>query len=225
MSKTCLLILNPRTLPECLLSLELLKCPKVWLENWTERELEQVIPEVIDSPQLKDFTHFSIISDDCFVSQNAYDAVTFFAETDDDEVYSGYVNCDVTSEYCSITKTPFPSNKAPVRESYDFVLLQKVRECKNPLILTYFTGMTFTTMSRKLWKKYPFQCFGYSGKHGWASDYSLALRLRDGGTPIWAVKEGFIYHTKLDWTVPGVEGRRALNLGRLPARVRYDLEY
>lgn len=194
----------------------------MWLTNFTELELEQVIPEVLASEEMKNFTHFSVVSDDCVVSQDAFDAVSVFAELGDDAVYTGYVNCDVTSDFASITRRPFEGNGSPNVESYDWMLLNDVRAHRSQLIRTHFAGFTFTTMSRSLWERFPWECFGRSETTGWASDYSLALRLRDAGVPIWAVKDGFIYHTKLNWTQVGLEGRRALNIGKFPSQVRYD---
>ena len=45
--KPLLMVMNPRTIPQCMQAIESLDIDKVWLKNWTERELVEVIKSVI----------------------------------------------------------------------------------------------------------------------------------------------------------------------------------
>lgn len=221
--KPLLLIMNPRYLPECLLSLEQINAPKVWLKNYTEVELETVIPEVIDS--LPQYNYFIIVSDDVIASTDAYNAVWNQLEYGH-PVVTGYCNLDPVTEYVSLTKTP-PHAPYGTIETYDWHTLSDVldRAEKTDVIRTYHPSMAMTGMSREMWKRFPWHCHGRNGTTGWAADLDLSIRLVEADIPIVAPRNAFMYHTKPDWKSvdSNIYARRALRVGKQPAEVMWDL--
>ena len=209
-SNTLLLIMNPRALPECLISLERLDVPKMWLRNYTEAQLVDVIGNAVEA-QLYD--RYVIIGDDCIVSNDALQAVLQLHD-EGHPVVTGYCNLDATDPRVSLTKTPFKtSTSAPQESDYNWYSLDEIYNLPpSAVIPTGFSGMCFTVMSRELWQRFPFGCYGLPA--GFASDYHLSLRLRDAGIPIVAPKNGFVWHTKPDWRNHEAIGRRRLMVAR-----------
>lgn len=215
-----LLILNPRELPTCLMGLERLECPKVWLSYFTEWELRDVIAEVI---RVTDYERYTIISDDCVVCQAAYDdVVQLHTDLGGEAVTTGFCNLDLSSEYVNITTEPFQDSRPPDEGSYRWWTLDEVRNWdEGEPVPSGFAGMSFTCMSKEQWQQFPWDCYG--APRGWAADYHLALRLRDAGVPIFAPKTGFVFHTKKNWLDHSTNERTKILVGQRPAEVRWDL--
>ena len=68
--KPLLMIMNPRKIPVCMEALESLEIDKVWLKHYSERELVQVIADVIAST---DHDVIGLLSDDTIPDQKALD--------------------------------------------------------------------------------------------------------------------------------------------------------
>lgn len=218
---TLLLILNPRELPMCLLTLDRLDCPKVWLSYFTEWELRGVIANIINTTS---YDRYVIVSDDCIVSQDAYDAVLDLHDRINytKVVTTGYCNLDVSSPLVNLTKEPFRDSRAPDEGSYDWYSMKEVTDLSNGgPIWTGFAGIAFTCMSRDMWLEFPWDCYGKP--RGWAADYHLALRLRDAGVPIWAPKNGFIYHTKKNWLDHSTTEATKIYVGERPKEIRWEI--
>jgi hypothetical protein len=215
---TCLLILNPRRIPECLISLERLPAPKVWLENYSELELESVIPDVI---RATDFDYYSVVSDDCVVSQDAYEAVLSLRSPE--YVATGYCNLDTLSDHASLITKPLPETGENFQvEDYAWMTLDEVRNFDSEIVPSFFAGMAFTTMHRDMWTRFPWTVYGRFAR-GWAADSHLAQRLYASHVRIFAHKWGMIYHTKPNWQLADNSGRRELTVGAIPGRIRYDI--
>jgi len=187
------MIMNPRRIPECMLSLENIDRPKVWLKNYSERELEQIIPRVIEE---SDFDYYVAVSDDVVAWTGAYDSVCRALEVEKFLVATGYCNLDPFCGLTSLTASP-PREPWPTEETYDWISFRDLP--KKPYIRTWHPSFAFTGMSRAMWAKYPWRCFGSSGNAGWAADLELSIRLMRDSVPIYAPRDAFIYHTKHDW--------------------------
>lgn len=218
--KSLLVILNPRYLPECLLSLEQLNCDKVWVKNYTERDLETVLPDVFSQA---DHDNFIVVSDDVIATQAAFDEVEKLLN-EGYKVATGYCNLDPVSEYCSLTKSP-PKQPYATEATYDWMTLGEVHRDRPDIIQTYHPSFAMTGMSREMWEKFPWRCFGKSGRLGWAADLDLSIRLRDSGIPIFAPKRAFIYHTKPNWKIAdaNVYERRALRVEKEAPDIVWEL--
>jgi len=221
--RALLMILNPRELPECLLSLENLDVPKVWLKRYTEWELEEVIAGIVESTP--EFTRYTVISDDCVVSRDAYLSVLETHVHFPDGVVTGYCNLDHNDLRVNLTKTPFQDSREPDEGSYNWYTIDEVREYPSEIIPTYFAGMALTCMGRDMWRKFPWKTNGYPPQ-GWAADYNLSLRLQaDDRMPVYAPKAAYVYHTKPDWRVTDTVPRRRVLNGTIgfPTEVVWEL--
>ena len=213
------MIMNPRRLPECMLSLENVDAPKVWIRNYTEKQLEQVIPRVIEE---SDFDYYIAVSDDVIAWTGAYDSVRRALEEEKYVVATGYCNLDPFCGMTSLTKSP-PREPYATEQCYDWISFRDLPDRK--FIRTYHPSFAMTGMSRAMWAKYPWRCWGSSGVHGWAADLDLGVRLAADGVPIFAPRDAFIYHTKMDWREVDhqVHVERKLYVGLEPAEIVWDL--
>jgi len=203
-----------------LLSLEQVEGHKAWLKNFTEVELEHVIPQIIRDTS---YDYYVVVSDDVICSTDALNAVVNLLEVGA-QVVTGYCNLDPVSEFCSLTKTP-PT--LPVRvETYDWMTLDEVHSSSENVIRTYHPSMALTGMSREMWEKFPWRCYGRNGRYGWAADLDLGLRLHAAEIPIFAPKDAFIYHTKPDWKLVDANmfERRRLRIDIEPSEVVFDIK-
>jgi hypothetical protein len=218
-----LLVLNPRELPACLMSLKRLDCPKVWLSYFSEWELCNVISGVVNST---DYKRYVVISDDCIVSQDALEAVLNFQETrelitlSENFVTTGYCNLDVASDLVNLTRVPFRDTRQPDEGSYDWYSAQEVFDSSGG-VTSWFAGMALTCMTRGMWQRYPWDCYGKP--RGWAADYHLALRLQADTVPIFAPKNGFVYHTKKNWLDHSTTAKTKIYVGERTSEIRFEI--
>lgn len=200
-------------------TLRMLDAPKVWLKNWTEAELETVIPAVVASTE--EYDSFILVSDDVIVSQSAYDAVkkglTLWP------IVTGYCNLDISSTETSLTASP-PKEPYATVECYDWVDFRDIPE--DDYFPTYHPSFAMTGMTRLMMENYPWKCYGGTpGGPGWAADLSLSIRLHAAGIVPMAVRKAFIYHTKRDWKEIDhfANPARRLLVGVETAKVEWDV--
>lgn len=213
--KTLVIVLNPRQIPQCVESIKDLKTDKAWCSNFTEYELMEVIPQIVNDTN---YDLYSIIADDCVVTQTALDAVTGLNKAGH-PVTTGYCNLDLTMPEINICKSPL-SKPAPEEDAYEFYTQDEIKYHQSDVIPTYFTGMAFTTMSRELWQRFPFKVFG--GAPGYASDYHLSLRLQEAGIPIVAHRDGYVLHVKEQWCKLDTAPEKRLLIGECPSSVTIE---
>lgn len=198
----CLLVLNPRDIPECVDSIAALPVDKAWLRSYNECELIDVISDVI---AVTDYDHYTVVSDDVVTPRAAYDAVEHHL-AEGAPVVTGYCNLAANDWRVNLCKTPV--GETPHPRSYDFYTLEEAVAHADP-IPTYFTGMCLTGMSRAMWQRFPFECYGV-GKHaGNASDLHLSRRLQEAGVPIIAPPEAFCLHVKQRWNEHDTDPQKA----------------
>jgi len=213
MTSPLLIILNPRAIPECMESFVALDVPCAYLTGYTERQLVDVIADIIATT---DHTHYVAISDDTVVTQRAVDAV--YDQLPAHPVTTGWSNLDDTDPRCSVVGRELRGD-APSADSYDFLHYSKVVMHPEPVMRTWFAGMCLTGMSREMWRRFPFAVLG--SEAGWASDYSLCWRLQTEGIPITAIRDGGVLHVRQRWDVPDDDPRKRLLVGEVEPRVTF----
>jgi hypothetical protein len=166
-------------------ALESLHIDKVWLKNWTERELVSVIADVIANT---DHDVIGLVSDDTTPTQAALDSILDAFEPS--SVYTGYCNMDDTTEDVNLSSAPLIVQDQASYDCYTFPPKSEV-ENGDALYRSWFTGFAMTFMSREMWLRFPFDCVG---DPGYQSDYRLSVRLQEAGVPIFAPRDAFMYH-------------------------------
>jgi tetrahydromethanopterin S-methyltransferase subunit B len=212
--KPLLMIMNPRKIPVCMDALESLDIDKVWLKNWTERELVNVIAGVINST---DHDVIGLLSDDTVPGQEALNLILESFEPS--SVYTGYCNMDEDKEEVNLSRKPLIVKSLASYDCYDFPPRSEVDNYEG-LYKSYFTGFAMTFMSKDMWLKYPFDCIG---EPGYQSDYRLSCRLQEDGVNIWATPGAFMKHLRLDESTKHLEGGTVL-VGNGLGTVVWDLQ-
>ena len=213
-----LAVMNPRQIPECIQSLEALEIRTVWLSNYTEWELQDVIAGVVND-ESHQFSHLILTADDVVVSQAALDAVLHVARQGD-PVVTGYCRLDETHPEVNITRRPLMGD-VPVPGAYDFWSFIEVEEWPGEVLPTGFVGFALTCMTREMWREFPFGVFG-SHQQSWSSDFHLSKRLRDAGVPMVAAAGGYVVHVKETWNRLDQAHHKRLLIGERPAEVRWS---
>lgn len=218
--KPLLLVLNPRRIPECVDAIEQLAIDKAWLTGYTEPQLEQAIPDLLDQV---DHDPILVLSDDTVPEQPALDSVLHrWRESSEirPTVATGFCNLDVVSQYVNLTRRPFTTRHSTV-EAYDFYTYAEMGDQPQDIpVRSWFTGMCLTCMSREHWDQFPFQTY-----EGRSSDFMLSLRLQDALVPILAPKDAMVWHVKQEWNkLDDSRPERRLLIGEIPAETRLDLQ-
>lgn len=214
--KPLLLVLNPRRIPECVAAISDLPVDKVWLQNYTEHELGDVIPGVLAEC---DHDLVGILSDDTAPTRAALCAV--LNEARPGQVTTGWCNLDDASELVNLSSEPLTADY-PTATAYTFPTRAWVEDRTARSIRTYFAGHCLTFMWRDDWKRFPWACHG--GPPGYASDLILSWRLQEAGVPIMAARDGFVRHVKARWNYVDDTPGRQLLVGVEPSGVVWDLQ-
>lgn len=216
MPRPLLLILNPRQIPECIAAFESLPIDKVWLENYTELELVDVIPRVLAECE---HDPIGVVSDDAAPDAAALAAVLEIVQPG--IVATGYCTLDEQSTLVNLSREPLTTD-APLVEAYTFPDLAWVEAYPTDQMPTYFAGHSLTFMSRDHWVAYPWACHGEPP--GCASDLSLSWRLQQDGVPIIAARGGYFRHVKATFNYLDDTPGRELLIGKEPSGVRWDMQ-
>jgi hypothetical protein len=184
--RDALVVMHARDIPECLASIRELDIPTLWMTGYTERGIaDHAFPAVLGY----DFDWLWVVSDDVIVRKPALDAVRRLRDSGDHPVVTGYSQGSHTEWVVNLTSKPL--KPGPLEHAYTFRHYAECVSYPEPVIPTWFTGMSLTGMSRDLWLKHPFECFGTPG---YASDFWTSARLQQDEVPIVAAREGFCYH-------------------------------
>jgi len=182
--KPIIFIMRAREIPESLESISKFPYPKVWVEYYREKEIQdEAWEEVFKLIVSKGYTHISIFSDDGVMAK-------------EHPVTCGWCNID-SRDLANISKSPLVSSPPLVATLQPLMYtIRGVENHSERLIRTWFTGFSLHTMSTELWGRFPFQCYpGQSGK-GASSDFHLCWRLQEANIPIVALKSARIYHIR-----------------------------
>jgi hypothetical protein len=216
---TLLLIMNPRSIPECIDAIRDLRgIDKAWLSYYTELELEQIIPTLID--QL-DYRRISIISDDTTPTQAALDEVLELHDAldePDNASACGWVNIDASCGLSTFHPQPLRGT-GPSRDTYRFATLDDAHKISN-VQRTYFHAMTFHTMTRELWQRYPFATY-----NGCASDLHQCVRLQADNVPIYTTRNAYVAHVKEIRDQLDTAHHKRLLIGERAPRITIEREH
>lgn len=208
--RACLLVMNPREIRASVESiLRLRGSAQAWFTSFTERELAGEINSFIRET---DFDAYGLIADDCIASQEAIDAVLAAFENGSDPV-TGWTTLDSESAFSNVAIEPLIGDE-PHAGAYEWWLAEDL-EGESSLLECHFMGFALTFMSRQLWLRFPFDCYG---EPGFASDFHLSRRLRDAGVKMTVEPAARIEHLKERWNEPDQDPVKRLRLD-LPKRV------
>lgn len=208
--RACLLVMNPREIASSVESiLRLRGVAQAWFTSYTERELAGEINSFISET---DFDFYGVIADDCIASQGALDAVLAAIESGSDPV-TGWTTLDATSAFSNVTIEPLIGDE-PHAGAYEWWLAEDLEREAAP-VECFFMGFALTFMSRELWLRFPFDCYGQTG---YASDFHLSRRLRDAGVAMTVAPAGRVEHLKERWNEGDQDPAKRLRFDR-PKRV------
>lgn len=215
-----LLVMNPRRIPECISAIEALRIDKVWMTAMWESELMPVISSIAESP--RGHTHLILLSDDTVPTQEALDLV--LQNLDGRPFVTGYCNLDQICPFVNLTKRPFHIRTHSVGSDYEWYTKEEAESWADPLIPTHFGGATLTAMPVDMWRRFPFGVLIAPGDpRGFASDWTLCVRLQEANVPMVAPRGALIRHVKEDWrTMTVTDPKKRLLNGTIPKEVRWD---
>jgi hypothetical protein len=208
----CLVLLNPRDIPECMSAFEQLDIPRIHIVGHNEMSImTDGFDKAIDIADAEGFDWLWWISDDAIVRQPALAAVRSLRD-EGHPVVTGYSNMTHDNWYVNLCKTPL-AKPTPVVDAYDLYRFHEVIGYPDPVVPTFFGGFCLTGMSLDMWRYYPFGCFGggaSDNQDGYGSDFSLSWRLQTDMVPIVAARDGFCFHWRWNWlTMPKMTAREA----------------
>lgn len=188
MMSTAVMILNPRDIPYCMTALASLGYPTCWASYMREPEAAVKINEQIAETS---YDRYTVISDDCEPTREALDMVLALHDQNPEKCATGYCNFDKYLPYvnlCWNKLRPPP----PQMDSYRFLKRAEVVALEDEVLTTSFTGLSFTTMTRDLWLRFPLHCTSYGGQ----MDYQLSYELQEAQVPVIAHRDAFVLHHK-----------------------------
>ncbi len=164
-----------------------------------------------------DYSHYLIVSDDGVVSPRALGAVCVLL--DHHPVVTGWSNLDCIEAKVNLQRTPLPREIPDGLDVWDLYHFAEVLGHPDEAIPTYFGGMCLTGMSRSMWQRFPFGCYGTPGG---GSDYHLSWRLQQASVPIVAARDGFVFHLKERWGQFDAQPDRQCLIGEAHRAVRIE---
>jgi hypothetical protein len=209
--KTAVMVLNPRDIPYCMDALRNLGHPTCFISYVPEPEAAERINHEIAATN---FDRYTIISDDCEPTREALELVLGLHDQYPELCVTGYCNFDKELPWvnlCTNRLRPPP----PFMDSYRFVRREEVDAEGTAVIQTSFTGLSFTTMTRELWLRFPLSVTRFGGQ----MDYQLSWELQSAGVSIVAPRGAFVHHHKDKFGVyPDASPEKQLYVGiREPA--------
>lgn len=188
-----LCIMNARRIRVCVDAFESLDCDKAWMTGYTMLELASGVHANI--VRGTSYDAYVMCSDDCVVTQSAWDAVVRELAAGHPAVtgYCPLLHNDPLDQV-GLCKTPIRT--AVRKSSYDWYTKAEVLAHPDDPVPTHFMGMSLTGMTRDMWLRFPHRCYTKRNPRGHASDHNLSVRLRDAGVPMVAPKDGWVDHLK-----------------------------
>lgn len=192
--KPCLLIMQPRQIPEVIKNYSKAKIDKVWFRAFNEPQVCIQMNNFIKEHD--EYSHFVIISDDGLFEQEALDCVL---SHNDYDIFTGYCNLHfeedgkTMSKEVALCKNPlgFKNGKFPLEEDYDLYTFDEIKDF-NESFKTYFAGLCLTMASRELWMDFPFMTY-----NGCCSDHNFSYKVQQNGVEIYTHKDAFVTHLRI----------------------------
>lgn len=196
-------VMRARDIKRSLGSIAKFPYPKVWVEYYTELQIEEVAwPKVLIEAIKRGHTHIGIFSDDAWASPET--VVKIFEAAKEHPVVCGW--CDNQGEFCNLTKEPLKDCYPQIegwRLGDSLYKKEEVVNSKEEKIRTWYSGFSLHVMPVELWIRFPFQCHPGELRRGFASDQHLCWRLQEANIPIVALRDAVINHIrKEDKTLP-----------------------
>lgn len=211
---TCLLVLNPREIPQCMTALHALDVPTAWCSYMPEILVAEALNRVVRET---DYDRYAIISDDGAPTRPALDAVLAMHD-EGHPVVTGYSNLDATLPFCNLTWGRLHA-PPPTVDAYQMFTLAEVKRHEGPMKTT-FAGLCLTVMSREMWLRFPLRCTVLGGQ----MDYQLSWELQEAGVPIVAAPDGFVLHVKERWNQMDTNPAKRLLIGERPPSITWPGE-
>lgn len=211
-----LVVMNPRRIPACIDAFQKLPIAKLWIRNMTEWQIMEEWPKVLRLA--KGYDRMILCSDDAEVKPRELKKVQQLLDQGH-PVVTGYSNLSEHDMRVNLCTQPLGEH-GPSIDCYSHPDLHDIAGHTDEAILTSFTGMCLTGMSRAMWRKYPFKACGYPP--GWSSDYNLSLRLQQDGVPIVAARDAFVWHHKSVYNMMDPTPGRELLIGKEPAELKLE---
>lgn len=185
------IVLNPRAIRESLDAIAELPVAKIYLRGFTEREIaDTAFADALASGH----DWYWVVSDDVVARPQALHALRDLREMGH-PVVTGYSQRSHTEWVVNLTSGPLLAD-APAAGAYEFRHFGEVVASPDPVVRTWFAGMSLTGMSAEMWRAFPFDCYETPG---YGSDFSLSWRLQQAGVPIVAARDAFLYHWRHRW--------------------------
>lgn len=243
------MVLNPRDIPECLMSIRALPIDKVWFRGFREDELTEPIRKFIESTN---YDRYLIVSDDVIATPLSLENVLRYQEVA--EVVTGWCNIFPDDTLVSLKLHPFgddlrkPSRTRFLRDSVPDVLHPLIRSviregervswmtrklyahfpreeeiwAQKKLFRTYLLPWALTSMTRDLWLRYGFKP-AEEDMRGAGSDLRASIELNKEGIVMLCSRDAFIFHLRT---------RRNFIIGKVSKEViferqveQYDTDY
>lgn len=217
--KSCLMVMNARAIPECILSLKALKIDKAWFRGFTEAQLEEQITAFVKTT---DYDRYILVSDDVIATQQALDNLLSLQGAG--PVVTGWCNIFPGQILANLVLKPIANEQGsayyrvrqilpkwlvkPLKQLYAVGLIKAPVDAMlyrhfpiedeiwalPPLFRTYFVGWAMTSITREFWLKYGFHYSTekFTGGHG--SDARMSSDLDKDGVKMLCARDSFIYH-------------------------------
>jgi len=208
-----LVVLNPRRIAECNEAIDALSIDKLWLQNYSEAQIQDMWPEVLEASE--DYERLFILSDDTIPRPKALRRVRSLLNRGH-PVVTGYCNLDSSDARVNVCKAALGAYPAP--DAYPWRTFEEMLEYPQEVVPTTFVGFCLTCMSWELWKRFPYRLHD----HGNSADFQLSKRLTAAKVPMVAHRDAFVMHVKEQWCFPDKEERKKLLVGIEPAEMRLE---
>jgi len=192
----CLLIMNPRRIDRVIDSIKPINIKKVWFTGFNSLQISGVLNDYVKNTN---YDYYIVTSDDLVLNQTAFTNV--LDKMSKFDVFTGYCNLYVDSEYVSLAKSPVTLKQQdyPRADDYDLLKLDEVVNYKNQIIETFLVSYSITTIKRDLWLEFPFAKYTAVARgktSGVSSDHNFSMRLTNAGIKMFTHRDSFCYHLK-----------------------------
>lgn len=217
--KSCLMVMNARAIPECILSLKALKIDKAWFRGFTEAQLEEQITAFVKTT---DYDRYILVSDDVIATQQALDNLLSLQGAG--PVVTGWCNIFPGQTLANLVLRPIANESGsfyyrlrehmpkdavkPLKRLYAMGVIKAPVNlllwrhfpdeeevwAMPPLFRTYFVGWALTSLTRDFWLRYGFHYSTekFTGGHG--SDAKMSSDLDRDGVKMLCARDSFVYH-------------------------------
>lgn len=200
MSKLCLLIMNPRDIPEVKESIDknVSGMDVVWFRGFNSLQISEQLNLFVEKNA--DYDYYIVTSDDMMVDKNAIDLVAEHCIRY--PVFTAYCNMHVGADTVNLAQKQLTlkNGSFPTLEDYEFMTRKEV-ENQPDIFETKLVGLSLTAFRKDVWEKYPFQEYVLYDRSGQplkavSSDHNFSYRWTSDGGKMYTHRDAFCYHLK-----------------------------